>query len=68
MNFSAETPVPFEKHFGDLHKEWSKLPVDEYEYAYSWSVTGKYNWKSGSPNFPQLLEGGERCWQGLNIA
>lgn len=56
INFSAEEPVAFGDHFGSLTNEWSKLPVDEYSYAYSWQVTGKFNWKSDlvfsySPSF-----------------
>jgi phenylpropionate dioxygenase-like ring-hydroxylating dioxygenase large terminal subunit len=46
LNFSAEEPEPFESYFGDLPLEWAHLPVDEYEYAYSWSVVGSYNWKT----------------------
>lgn len=48
VNFSADEPVPFEEHFGSLPKEWAKLSVEEYQYCseVSWTVTGKYNWKS----------------------
>ncbi|KAH7325227.1 hypothetical protein B0J17DRAFT_723245 [Rhizoctonia solani] len=47
--------LTFEEHFGDLVKEWSNFKPQEYEYAYSWTVIGAYNWKT-------LMDGYQECY------
>ncbi|KAL7007345.1 hypothetical protein EMMF5_003184 [Cystobasidiomycetes sp. EMM_F5] len=55
INFSSGKPVDFTERFGALSEEWSSLPVQEYEYAYSWEATGKFNWKT-------LIDGYCECY------
>ncbi|ELU37059.1 Rieske [2Fe-2S] domain-containing protein [Rhizoctonia solani AG-1 IA] len=52
--------LTFEEHFGDLVSEWSNFKPWDYEYAYSWTVTGAYNWKT-------LMDGYQECYH-CNIA
>ncbi|QRV81403.1 choline monooxygenase [Ceratobasidium sp. AG-Ba] len=47
--------LTFEDHFGDLVNEWSQFKPLDYEYAYSWTVDGAYNWKT-------LMDGYQECY------
>lgn len=56
----AEPPKPdytvrFEEHFGSLPSEWSGFKPEDYEYAYSWTRVGPYNWKT-------LMDGYQECY------
>ncbi|GAB1526184.1 hypothetical protein RhiTH_009350 [Rhizoctonia solani] len=57
--------LTFEEHFGDLVSEWSNFKPWDYEYAYSWTVTGAYNWKASS--LLTLMDGYQECYH-CNIA
>ncbi|KAG9091721.1 hypothetical protein FRC07_011796, partial [Ceratobasidium sp. 392] len=47
--------ITFEEHFGDLVNEWSQFRPQDYEYAYSWTIDGAYNWKT-------LMDGYQECY------
>ncbi|KAF8320727.1 Rieske [2Fe-2S] domain protein [Clavulina sp. PMI_390] len=47
--------VRFEEHFGALPAEWNGFNPDNYEYAYSWTKVGAYNWKT-------LMDGYQECY------
>jgi hypothetical protein len=46
VNLSADEPVPFEEHFGQLEAEWNGFESDEYEFSFAHSREEDYNWKS----------------------
>lgn len=55
VNLSVEEPPRFQQWFGNFENEWDRFRPDEYEYAYSWTITGAYNWKTWMDGYQECV-------------